>query len=89
MHVRRGDLPRFLGDLASGALTGTPPHAYVALLQEDIESGEQSAATLAARHGLASFFVPVRVGSSSSGGDRHGRHEDELANPSSWPSWLS
>ena len=61
MHAGRGDLPRFLGDLASGALTGTPPQAYVALLQEDVESGEQSAATLAARHGLASFFTPVRV----------------------------
>ena len=61
MHAGRGDLPRFLGDLASGAPTGTPPQAYVALLQEDVESGEQSAVTLAARHGLANFFIPVRV----------------------------
>jgi endonuclease/exonuclease/phosphatase family metal-dependent hydrolase len=61
MHAGRGDLPRFLGDLASGALTGTPPQAYIALLQEDVESGEPSATTLATRHGLASFFIPVRV----------------------------
>jgi endonuclease/exonuclease/phosphatase family metal-dependent hydrolase len=69
VHAGRGDLPRFLGDLASGALTGTPPHAYVALLQEDVETGANSAATLAARRGLASFFVPVRVDASRVSGN--------------------
>src|SRR5258705_1400574 len=60
MHAGRGDLPRFLDDIASGTLTGTPPIEYIALLQEDVESGTQSAATLAPERGLASVFVPVR-----------------------------
>ena len=60
MHAGRGDLPRFLDDIASGTLTGTPPLEYIALLQEDVESGKQSAATLAAERRLASFFVAVR-----------------------------
>ena len=60
MHAGRGDLPRFLDDIASGTLTGTPPLEYIALLQEDVESGKQSVATLAAERRLASFFVAVR-----------------------------
>jgi endonuclease/exonuclease/phosphatase family metal-dependent hydrolase len=69
MHAGRGDLPRFLGDFASGTLTGTPPLEYIALLQEDIESGERNAATLATERGLASFFIPVRVDTSRVSGN--------------------
>jgi endonuclease/exonuclease/phosphatase family metal-dependent hydrolase len=69
MRAGRGDLPRFLGDLASGTLTGAPPRDYVVLLQEDVETGEQGAATLAARLGLASFFAPVRVDDSRVSGN--------------------
>jgi endonuclease/exonuclease/phosphatase family metal-dependent hydrolase len=61
MHAGRGDLPRFLDDLASGRLTGTPPPEYVALLQEDIERNGQGAATFATSRGLSTFFVPVRA----------------------------
>ena len=60
MHAGRGDLPRFLDDIASGTLTGTPPLEYIVLLQEDVESGKRSAGALAAGRGLASFFIPVR-----------------------------
>lgn len=69
MHAGRGDLPRFLGDLASGTLTGAPPRDYIVLLQEDVEASEQSAATLAARLGLASLFVPVRADGSRVSGN--------------------
>jgi len=67
MHAGRGDLPRFLDDFASGTLTGTTPGEYIALLQEDVESGDRGAVSLAASRGLSTFFVPVRVGSRVSG----------------------
>jgi len=56
-----------------GALTGTPHLEYIALLQEDVESGKQSAATLAAERDLASAFILVRddVSRVSGNSDHH------------------
>jgi endonuclease/exonuclease/phosphatase family metal-dependent hydrolase len=67
MHAGRGDLPRFLDDLASGALTGAPPGEFIALLQEDVESGDRGAVRLAASRGLSTVFVPARVDGRVSG----------------------
>src|SRR6266850_5208605 len=60
MHEGRGDLPRFIDDLSSGALTRVPPGDYIALLQEDIESQAQGATAIARARRLSAFFVPVR-----------------------------
>jgi hypothetical protein len=41
VHVGGGDLPGFVRDLRSGALTGRPVDAFVLLVQEAYRSGEQ------------------------------------------------
>jgi endonuclease/exonuclease/phosphatase family metal-dependent hydrolase len=71
MHAGRGDLPRFIDDLASGKLTGTPPGEYIALLQEDVENTDEGtgASMFAAAHGLAAFFAPVRVNGAGASGN--------------------
>jgi len=42
MHAGKGDLVRFVDDLASGRLTGAAPREYVVLLQEDVERDNES-----------------------------------------------
>ena len=63
LHDGRGDLPRLLDDLASGALTGAPSHEYVVLLQEAVDLD-----AIAAARGLAIFHVPVFSGQSRARG---------------------
>lgn len=60
MHAGRGDLPRLVGDIQSGAITGTPPPAFVLMLQEAVEGGPHDVTSFAAARGLSAFFVPVR-----------------------------
>jgi endonuclease/exonuclease/phosphatase family metal-dependent hydrolase len=60
MHAGRGDLPRFVDDLASGRLTGGIPRDYVLLLQEDVERDSQPLGAVAAARHLYAFFLPLR-----------------------------
>jgi endonuclease/exonuclease/phosphatase family metal-dependent hydrolase len=60
MHAGKGDLARFVDDLASGRLTGGPPRDYVVLLQEDVERDNEPLGAVAARHHLFAFFLPLR-----------------------------
>lgn len=77
LHAGRGDLTRFIDDLASGALTGVRPPGFVVLLQEDVEPLESlslarnkpGAGALAASRGLSFYFVPVRGGASRTSGN--------------------
>jgi endonuclease/exonuclease/phosphatase family metal-dependent hydrolase len=60
MHAGKGDLVRFVDDLASGRLTGTPPSDYVVLLQEDVERDNEPLGAVAATRHLFAFFLPLR-----------------------------
>lgn len=59
MNAGRGDLPRLVGDLAHGRLTGRPTPDYLILLQEAVEGGTHDVPRLAREYGLSAFFVPV------------------------------
>lgn len=60
MHAGKGDLVRFVDDLASGRLTGTAPSDYVVLLQEDVERDNEPLGAVAATRHLFAFFLPLR-----------------------------
>jgi len=60
MHAGRGDLVRFVDDLASGRLTAGAPRDYVLLLQEEVERDSQPLGALAATRHLFAFFLPLR-----------------------------
>lgn len=68
LHDGRGDLPRFVDDLATGRITGAPVTNYVLLLQEAVVRLQPDPATdlnaLAAARGLTVFHVPVFDGGS-------------------------
>jgi endonuclease/exonuclease/phosphatase family metal-dependent hydrolase len=61
MNAGRGDLPRLVDDLSSGALTGTLARDYVVLLQEVVEPGVTDLVSFARERSLSMFFVPVRT----------------------------
>jgi endonuclease/exonuclease/phosphatase family metal-dependent hydrolase len=61
MHAGRGDLPRLVRDLQSGAVTDAPLRDYVVLLQEAIEGGRHDVIALARATGLSATFIPVRT----------------------------
>ena len=69
MHGGRGDLPRLVRDLASGAVTGAPLRDYVLLLQEAIEGGRHDVLALARSTGLSATFVPVRTSARRTSGN--------------------
>ena len=60
MHAGKGDLVRFVDDLASGGLTGAAPRDYVVLLQEDVERDNEPLGAVAAKRHLFAFFLPIR-----------------------------
>jgi endonuclease/exonuclease/phosphatase family metal-dependent hydrolase len=60
MHAGKGDLVRFVDDLASGRLTGSPPSDYVVMLQEDVERENEPLGAVAAKRHLFAFFLPLR-----------------------------
>jgi endonuclease/exonuclease/phosphatase family metal-dependent hydrolase len=60
MHAGKGDLARFVDDLASGRLTGGVPRDYVVLLQEDVERDNEPLGAVAATRHLFAFFLPLR-----------------------------
>ena len=60
MHAGKGELARFVDDLASGRLTGGPPRDYVVLLQEDVERDNEPLGAVAATRHLFAFFLPLR-----------------------------
>jgi endonuclease/exonuclease/phosphatase family metal-dependent hydrolase len=60
MHAGAGDLPRLVSDLASGQLTGTPPHDYALLLQEAVTGTASDPSALARDRQLSIMFEPVR-----------------------------
>jgi endonuclease/exonuclease/phosphatase family metal-dependent hydrolase len=60
MHAGRGDLARFVDNLASGRLTGSAPRDYVVLLQEDVERDNEPLGAIAAKRHLFAFFLPIR-----------------------------
>ena len=60
MHAGRGDLARFVDDLASGRVTGSTPRDYVVLLQEDVERDNEPLGVVAAERHLFAFFLPIR-----------------------------
>ena len=60
MHAGKGDLVRFVDDLASGRLTAAAPRDYVVLLQEDVERDNEPLGAVAAKRRLFAFFLPVR-----------------------------
>jgi endonuclease/exonuclease/phosphatase family metal-dependent hydrolase len=65
LHDGKGDLPRFVDDLASGRITGQPLRDYVLLLQEAVASSvrlQPDLEAIAASRGLTSFHVPVFTG---------------------------
>ena len=60
MHGGRGDLPRLIGDLEAGRLTGSPPRDYVLLLQEYVNRGDRIASPRSPGGHLSLFVSPVR-----------------------------
>ena len=60
MHAGKGDLVRFVDDLASGRLTGVPPSDYIVMLQEDVERDNEPLGAVAAKRHLFAFFLPLR-----------------------------
>ena len=60
MHAGKGDLARFVDDLASGRLTAAVPRDYVVLLQEDVERDNEPLGAVAATRRLFAFFLPLR-----------------------------
>lgn len=60
LHAGKGELARFVDDLASGRLTGGPPRDYVVLLQEDVERDNEPLGAIAAARHLFAFFLPLR-----------------------------
>lgn len=60
MRAGRGDLARFVDDLASGRLTGATPRDYIVLLQEDVERDNEPLGAIAATRHLFAFFLPLR-----------------------------
>jgi len=60
MHAGKGDLVRFVDDLASGRLTGVAPSDYVLMLQEDVERDNEPLGAVAATRHLFAFFLPLR-----------------------------
>src|SRR4029453_1215565 len=60
MHAGKGDLARFVDDLASGRLTAAVPRDYVVLLQEDVERDNDPLGAVAATRHLFAFFLPLR-----------------------------
>ena len=60
MHAGKGELARFVDDLASGRLTGGPPRDYVVFLQEDVERDNEPLGAVAATRHLFVFFLPLR-----------------------------
>jgi endonuclease/exonuclease/phosphatase family metal-dependent hydrolase len=69
MHGGRGDLPRLVRDVASGAAIGAPARDYVLLLQEAIEGGRHDVIALARATGLSGTFIPVRTGPQQTSGN--------------------
>lgn len=60
MHAGKGDLVRFVDDLASGRLTRVVPSDYVVMLQEDVERDNEPLGAVAAKRHLFAFFLPLR-----------------------------
>jgi endonuclease/exonuclease/phosphatase family metal-dependent hydrolase len=60
LHAGKGELARFVDDLASGRLTGGRPRDYVVLLQEDVERDNEPLGAVAATRHLFAFFLPLR-----------------------------
>ena len=60
MHAGKGELARFVDDLASGRLTHGAPRDYVVLLQEDVERDNEPLGAVAATRHLFAFFLPLR-----------------------------
>ena len=58
VHAGRGDLPRFLDDLAHGRLTGAPVRDYAVLLQENIAGGQYDAVSVARQRQVWAYFAP-------------------------------
>ena len=69
MNAGRGDISRLVDDLAAGTLAAGPPPAYVLLLQEAVQSADRDIRSFADARRLASFFVPVRIGSARASGN--------------------
>ena len=63
VHAGRGDLPRFLDDLAHGHLTGAPVRDYAVLLQENIAGSQYDAVAVARQRQAWAYFAPVRQSS--------------------------
>lgn len=61
MHIGAGDLPRLVGDLAAGRLTGSVPQNYLLLLQEVTDGGLHDPAPIAQDRQLSFVFEPLRL----------------------------
>jgi endonuclease/exonuclease/phosphatase family metal-dependent hydrolase len=61
MEEGKGDLPRFIDDLASGRLTSFPVRDYIILLQEAIDGMGHNVVPVAQSRQLFSAFDPIRT----------------------------
>lgn len=69
VHSGRGDLPRFIDDLAQGRLTGAPVRDYAILLQETIQGNQYDAVKVARDRQLWAYFEPVRESKQGTSGN--------------------